>query len=139
MAGLAGLGTLVLLGFVCHRAVFLTHAERATGRVVQVLAKNDTCWRKHSYRPCTRYTARVRFDRRDGRSAELEAEAGRRRGYNQPLRLAWYEVNDVLPVVYDPELPSKAYVDDESGLWKVPFFLAVGVGIAWLMALFGGW
>jgi hypothetical protein len=136
---LAGLGTLVLLGFVAHRALFLLHADRVQGRVVEVVAQNAQCARKLTYGPCTRFTARVRFARADGSRAELMAHAGSVRGHGQPLRRSWYEPGDALPIVYDPALPAKVYVDDASDLWSAPFVLSVGVGTAWLLALFGRW
>jgi hypothetical protein len=136
---LAGLGTLVLLGLVAHRAVFLLQAAHVRGRVVEVVAQDAQCARKLTYGPCTRYAARVRFAREDGTRGELVAPAGSVRGHGQPLRRSWYERGDVLPIVYDPALPSDARVDDASDLWSVPFQVSVGVGAAWLLALFGRW
>jgi hypothetical protein len=136
---LAGLATLVLLGFFAHRAVFWLRAAHVQGRVVEVVAQNARCARKLSHGPCTRYTARVRFARADGSSAELVAHAGSVRGHRQPLQRSWYEPGDAVPIVYDPALPAKAYVDDASDLWSAPFLLSVGVGTAWLLALFGRW
>jgi hypothetical protein len=136
---LAAAATALLLGLVVHRAAILLAAERVPGRVVEVIAANERCRFKWLLRPCTRYTARVQFLRNDGRADELLAEAGRVREHRQPPARSWYDVGDVLPVVYDAERPARAWVNDASGLWKAPFFASIGVAVLWLISLVGRW
>jgi hypothetical protein len=138
-AALAAAATAVLLGLVAQRVVVLLGGERATGRVVEVIAANERCRFRWLVRPCTRYTARVRFPRNDGRTDELLAEAGRVRRHGQPLTRSWYDVGDVVPVAYDAERTTRAWVNDASGLWKAPFFASIGVAVLWLISLVGRW
>ena len=138
-AALAAAATAVLMGLVAQRTVIWLGSERAPGRVVEVLASNENCRFKWLMRPCTRYTARVKFRRTDGRSDELLAQAGRVRRHSQPLSRSWYDVGDAVPVVYDAERSSRAWVNDASGLWEAPFFASIGVAVLWLIGLLGRW
>jgi hypothetical protein len=49
--------------------------------------------------------------------------------------LAWFEVDELVPVVYDPALPQRAYVEDIRGFWKMPLALFIGAGVAWFAAM----
>ena len=115
----------VLAGFVVERCMFLYRAERAIGRVIAVDSYNSTCGRRRSRYSCTEFDATVEFSTKTAARYTLEVSAGTARGYNQPLSRASRRVSDGVPVVYDPNKPTKAYEDSVWGVWGMPIILAM--------------
>lgn len=125
-------------GLVIHKLLFLQTAERTNGVVENITSSNGRCGKKRrssSYN-CTHFTAQVRFSTRSGEVHQLSIGAGSRRGHDQPMSNASYQVGKAVAVIYDPHHPETAYHDSFFALWGIPIFVLV-FQVATLAASFG--
>lgn len=116
---------LIIGGFVVDRCIFLHTAEHTIGRVLALNSYDSRCGRRRSRYNCTKFDATVEFSTKAAARYTLEVSAGSARGYHQPLSSASLRVNEGVPVVYDPNKPTRAYEDSLWGVWGTPIMLAV--------------
>ena len=132
---IATLATLVLVGFLVHRALFLMHAEHTQGRVVAIMPANDRCKEEwNATPPCGRLAAVVEIEIAAGKTSRFPVEAAQRRIDEPDRSLSRYQVGEIVPVVYDPSFPQRAYVADLRNFWKMPAVLLIGAMFAWFAA-----
>jgi hypothetical protein len=111
---------LVVLGFVADRILFLMHAERTTGNVVDLTAANGSCrCGRRCHYDCTKVQAQVSFQAREAPAA-LWVSAGTAHGYNCPVAQARYVIGDSVAVVYNSRNPAEAYRDTVADVWGAP-------------------
>ena len=75
--------------------------EDATGRVLEVSAKNATCGSGKRRSTCTQYLASVAFDDH-GVERIAKVDAGHAADRDQPLNNAWYRAGDEMELRYQP-------------------------------------
>jgi hypothetical protein len=111
---------LIVLGFVADRALFLMHALKTTGNVVDLSAANGSCsCGRRCHYDCTKFQAQVRFQASETPAA-LWVSAGTAHGYDCPVAQARYIIGAVVPVIYNPRHPSEAYRDTFMDVWGTP-------------------
>ena len=131
---LATLATLALVGLLVHRALFLLHSERTQGRVLAVMAAKDICEGVWKRPPCWRLAAIVQIEIGAGKTSRFPVEAATRSMDEPDRSRSRYRVGEVVPVVYDPSFPERAYVADLRNFWQMPSILLVGAAFAWFVA-----
>lgn len=115
----------VVAGYAIERLAFLKRAEHTTGTVINVTSYNSRCGGRRSRYSCTKFNASVDFLTRESSKYTLKISVGSSRGHNQPLEYADVKVNGQVPVVYDPQNPSKAYEDTTWGVWGTPIMILI--------------
>jgi hypothetical protein len=126
---------LFTVGAFLWRADFFLNSVEATGHVVQVVARNETCTSggKHKRRyPCTRFDAVVRYPTPRG-DQTFTVGAGSSRGSSQPTTAADRSVGQRVDVRFDQRSPSSAAEDSVLGVWGAPL-----VGLVMQFALMFG-
>ncbi len=118
---------LVLIGwYALDRVMFMYKAQHITGNVISVDAKQDMCGgyfssRSLTYYPpykCTRYTAHLKYVPTTDKSYVLSIPACTRAEKDDPAEgSSCFPVGTLIPVIYNPQDPSEAYVDDIVDLW----------------------
>lgn len=125
LLAIAALLVVVAIGFALRQASFLMTADRTTGTVTRVDARNSTCGSKRNRHSCTRFDAEVRFDV-NGRSFDFTVDAGSVRGSNQPKSRASHPEGSQVKVVYSKSNPNRAYRDSFFDVWFAPIASAAG-------------
>lgn len=120
---IAAILLVVISGYVIERILFLQIAEKTTGTVYDISSTNSRCGGKRRHN-CTKFNASIKFNPLNNESeVRFVISAGSSRGHNRPLKEADYRVGENVPVVYDPNKPTKAYEDSFFGVWGVPIML----------------
>ena len=113
----------VVLGFVVERLLFLAGADRTTGEVTNVTSHNSRRGARGG--PRTFFHADVSYVVRD-QTYSVYVPAGKRRGRDQPLSYAQYEIGSSVPMVYLRRNPTKAYRDAFWDIWGTPLMWFFG-------------
>jgi hypothetical protein len=123
------------VGLGVERLVFLQRAKRTMGDVVDVDATNDRCGSNRRTRyACTRFSATVRFTPAAGETATHVVDAGDSRGHDMPVSAAKLHEGDLVPIVYDPSRPRRAY-RGSGEVWSAPGIAVLGGVVTLIVAL----
>lgn len=118
-------GAMVFFGWRSYNTTknFMDRAERASGTVVEVVARSGT---DSNGNPTTYYYPVVEFRTASGQSVRQQAATGS----NPPS----HRVGETVEMVYDPSDPQGARINDFTSIWLLP---AVLLGIGAIFALAG--
>lgn len=125
--------TLPVWYFVSDRIDFVRSARSAMGTVDDVRAWHSSCGTKESPDDCTNFEATLRYSV-DEEDYRIEVSAGREYRRYSPISDAEHQIDDQVPVVYDPRQPSRAYRDTFWDVWRYPIWAL----IVQVCALYGG-
>lgn len=134
---LAGLGLIVAAYFAFNTWLFLRRAVETQATVSHISSYQSRCGggrRKRSY-PCTKFNAHLSFFVPQHGEANLKVGAGSCRSYSASCRTD-YNVNQKVPVLYDPKKPARARVNSLMGVWSSSIGSLIGALISALGSLF---
>lgn len=134
---IAAIAFVVFLFFSIEQKRFLNRSIETMGTVTDITPSNGLCGtgKRRARYSCTRYKARILFYSKSNSPNVYEYAAGRCTGHNQPLSCANFQINDKIPVIYDPSDPSKTYENTFFAVWKKPL-IALLISICALIASF---
>ena len=95
---------------------FIANGENAEGIIMQMKKGPGILGKYHPL---------VRFQTRDGETVEFTPG----NGSNPPI----YEINDHVPVIYNPDYPNFAVINTFNEIWLGPIIYA-GLGLLFLMS-----
>jgi uncharacterized protein DUF3592 len=99
------------------RVTFSMHSERARGEVVHIYPRNGRCRSSKLSYDCTKFTAGIRVNSKNKGPLEVLVDADSARRHDQPPSFARYKVGELIPVVFDPDHPERAYLDTIFEVW----------------------
>lgn len=121
---ISGVLLAVFLYFVVDRIVFLIRSEHTVAEVVRISASNARCGSRRNKRPCTKFSAEVRFTVAATAYTEW-VSAGSVRGYGMSTKYAHYQVGSPVMMLVNPRDPEEAYRDAFWDIWSTPIMTLV--------------
>lgn len=130
--------------FALERLYFLSRAEKTNGYVSNISSYEGRCGggrRRASY-PCTRYSADIKFYGRNGSENHFDVDAGSMRylkhsyGNLTSGATSKYTLGQSIPIIFNPNNPSRAYIDSTMDVWATPLGCLLGGVICMISSLF---
>ncbi len=128
---------LMLLGHFIDRIIFIRSAIKTPALIQEITGNNSyTCGRPLV---CTEFVAKTTFQAKDGKNYYANIKVGSKRGLNQPLNLAKYQVGQHVSIRYNPSNPSRYYRDQWAEIWfpitVIIWFLVINIVISLIFNL----